>query len=84
MLLWNERRTETTPFLREYEQLLLHYGTDYQEVRHESTTDNIDLFSSPPPFKSASSICSRISTIRSWKAACSRLRTPRMPGEPIV
>src|SRR5437879_9326158 len=35
VLLWNERRTDSRPFLRDYEQLLLTYGTDYQEVRHE-------------------------------------------------
>ncbi|MGB6676929.1 MAG: class I SAM-dependent methyltransferase, partial [Terriglobales bacterium] len=30
VLLWNERRTDSTHFLREYEQLLLTYGTDYE------------------------------------------------------
>src|ERR1700722_16381276 len=35
VLLWNERQTDSTPFLRDYEKLLLTYGTDYQEVRHE-------------------------------------------------
>ena len=44
VLLWNERDTDSNPFLREYEQLLLTYGTDYQEVRHERTTDAIDTF----------------------------------------
>ena len=29
VLLWNERLTDSTPFLRDYEQLLLTYGTDY-------------------------------------------------------
>jgi len=43
-LIWNERETTTTPFLRDYEQLLLTYGTDYQEVRHESTTAMIHEF----------------------------------------
>src|SRR5208282_5978260 len=38
VLMWNERCTESTPFLRDYEQLLLTYGTDYKEVRHERTT----------------------------------------------
>ncbi len=37
VLLWNERRTGSTPFLRDYEQLLLEYGTDYQDVRYERT-----------------------------------------------
>src|SRR5215469_10883977 len=39
VFLWNERCTDTTPFLREYEELLLQYGTDYEKVRHEHTTD---------------------------------------------
>lgn len=37
VLLWNERKIDSTPFLRDYEQLLLKYGTDYEEVRHEHT-----------------------------------------------
>ena len=52
VLLWNERRTDSTPFLREYEHLLLAYGTDYQEVRHERTTAEIADFFSPSPFRS--------------------------------
>jgi SAM-dependent methyltransferase len=47
VLLWNERRTATTPFLRDYEQLLLTYGTDYKEVRHERTTAMIHEFFAP-------------------------------------
>jgi ubiquinone/menaquinone biosynthesis C-methylase UbiE len=38
VLLWNERLTDSTAFLRDYEQLLLTYGTDYQDIRHEHTT----------------------------------------------
>lgn len=33
VLVWNDRRTEGTPLLAEYERLLLEYGTDYKEVR---------------------------------------------------
>jgi ubiquinone/menaquinone biosynthesis C-methylase UbiE len=51
VLLWNERRTESTPFLRAYEQLLLEYGTDYQDVRHERTTEQIEIFFAPSPFQ---------------------------------
>lgn len=32
VLVWNDRRTRGTPFLEEYERLLLEYGTDYKEV----------------------------------------------------
>jgi len=48
-LIWNERCTDTTPFLRDYEQLLLTYGTDYQDVRHENTTKGIEKFFAPSP-----------------------------------
>jgi SAM-dependent methyltransferase len=47
VLLWNERDTSSTPFLRDYEQLLLSYGTDYKEVRHERTTAIIHEFFAP-------------------------------------
>lgn len=49
VLLWNEREVDTTPFLREYEQLLLMYGTDYQEIRHEHTTNAVNEFFDPAP-----------------------------------
>jgi SAM-dependent methyltransferase len=47
VLIWNERRTDTTPFLRDYEELLLAFGTDYKEVRHERTTAVIHEFFAP-------------------------------------
>lgn len=50
VLLWNERRTDSTAFLRDYERLLLTYGTDYKEVRHERTTDEIADFFQPSDF----------------------------------
>jgi SAM-dependent methyltransferase len=51
VLLWNERVTDTTPFLRDYEQILLSYGTDYEDVRHERTTDAVNEFFDPEPFQ---------------------------------
>lgn len=51
VLLWNERRTGGTPFLRDYEELLLTYGTDYREVRHERTTAEIDAFFAPSRYE---------------------------------
>lgn len=44
VLIWNERLTDTTPFLRDYEALLLEYGTDYAQVRHERSYENIQAF----------------------------------------
>ena len=54
VLLWNERLTDSTNFLRDYEQLLLTYGTDYQDVRHERTTDAVNEFFDPAPFEERS------------------------------
>jgi SAM-dependent methyltransferase len=53
VLLWNERITEGTPFLAEYEQILLQYGTDYSEVRHERTTEVIGEFFAPAAYETA-------------------------------
>src|SRR5207248_7005889 len=49
VLVWNERKTDSTAFLREYEKLLLRYGTDYNEVRHEHTV--VGEFFDPLPFQ---------------------------------
>jgi SAM-dependent methyltransferase len=37
-LIWNERQLDSNEFLREYEKILIEFGTDYEKVRH----DNID------------------------------------------
>ena len=51
VLLWNERLTDSTAFLRDYEDLLLTFGTDYEDVRHERTTDAVNEFFDPAPYK---------------------------------
>jgi len=51
VLLWNEREIDTTPFLRDYEQLLLTYGTDYEDIRHERTTESVNEFFDPAPYR---------------------------------
>jgi len=51
VLLWNERLTDSTKFLRDYERLLLSYGTDYQDIRHERTTSAVNEFFDPAPFQ---------------------------------
>jgi SAM-dependent methyltransferase len=40
-LIWNERQLGTTPFLVEYEQLLLRFANDYEAVRHENVTEAV-------------------------------------------
>jgi len=34
VLIWNERKTDSTPFLVAYEEMLLEFATDYQEINH--------------------------------------------------
>ncbi len=47
-LIWNERRVTSTPFLREYEDLLNTHATDYKEVNHANiNADAIAAFFSP-------------------------------------
>ncbi len=47
-LFWNERKTDATPFLRAYEQLLLTHATDYAQVRHENVTpESLERFFAP-------------------------------------
>jgi SAM-dependent methyltransferase len=38
VLVWNERRLDATPFLRDYENFLLRFGIDYKQVRHDAVT----------------------------------------------
>lgn len=47
MLIWNERLLDSTAFLRGYESILLEYGTDYQEIRHENVEPDIEAFFAP-------------------------------------
>lgn len=49
-LIWNERETETTPFLRDYETLLQTYATDYAQVDHRQIDDTVlaDFFHPHP------------------------------------
>jgi len=39
VLIWNERQLDSTAFLRDYEQLLIDFGTDYVNVRHDNMTE---------------------------------------------
>lgn len=47
-LMWNDRRLDTTQFLRDYETLLQTFGTDYREV---SQVGNQATFFSPNSFQ---------------------------------
>ncbi|MFY9310989.1 MAG: class I SAM-dependent methyltransferase [Bacteroidia bacterium] len=41
ILMWNDRRTDSTPFLREYEDFLLRFATDYSQVNHKNIDEKV-------------------------------------------
>ena len=50
VVIWNERLTDTTPFLRAYESLLRKFGTDYANVKESYPNEQhmCDFFRSNP------------------------------------
>lgn len=47
VLLWNERRLDADAFARDYEALVIRFGTDYKEVRHQGADRAVhEIFSS--------------------------------------
>ena len=41
VLIWNDRRTDSTDFLKAYEDLLKMFGTDYMKVNHKNIDEKI-------------------------------------------
>jgi len=59
VLIWNERLVDTTPFLREYEQLLRDYAPEYGIVDHRNIgPEEVAAFFAPAPvaFRSFSNV----------------------------
>lgn len=82
VLLWNERRIDSSPFLRDYENLLLRYGTDYEKVRHENVASEIAEFYAPETFKLETVDNIQHFDFESLKGrTCSASYTPE-PGDP--
>jgi SAM-dependent methyltransferase len=51
-LMWNTRRLDTSPFLRDYETLLQRFGTDYREVVHTNVDQpRLSAFFGPGGFR---------------------------------
>jgi len=53
VLVWNGFRVETSAVVRGYHELLVQYGTDYQEVSREVETCDIETFFSPGKYRTA-------------------------------
>ncbi|MCW3071157.1 MAG: Methyltransferase [Bacteroidetes bacterium] len=41
VLMWNDRRTDSTPFLRSYEDFIKMFATDYLEVNHKNIDEKV-------------------------------------------
>ena len=41
VLMWNDRRTDSTPFLRAYEDFIQLFATDYKEVNHKNIDEKV-------------------------------------------
>jgi SAM-dependent methyltransferase len=52
VLFWNGRKMESTPFLEDYEKMMVEFGTDYLEVRHENVERQVPDFFKPDSFNS--------------------------------
>lgn len=51
-LMWNDRRLDSTEFLRDYEALLAEFGVDYQQVNHKNVDERaIAEFYAPADFQ---------------------------------
>src|SRR5205807_6016248 len=50
VLIWNDRRTASTPFLKEYEAFLHEHAIDYSKVDHKRMTPELfaDFYGQPP------------------------------------
>jgi len=54
VLIWNDRKTGTTPFLTEYDALLHEEGIDYAQVNHQNVDGaRLSAFFGPEPYGAA-------------------------------
>ncbi len=85
VLLWNDRDETSTPFAREYEQLLVTYGKEYLQVKHRniSESDIADFFR-PSRMTRPKSARSKISISEGCWAGCDRRRMCRHPANAIT
>ena len=82
VLLWNERSIDATPFLRDYEELLLKYGTDYQEIRHENVEQELGSFFFPQNFHAKSLPNLQVFDLEGLKGRSFSASYVPMPGHP--
>jgi len=75
-LIWNERRTDSTAFSRDYDALVHAFATDYEHVNHKQIDDSVMRQFSTLASALAHSRTFSASTWKRYKAACSLPVTP--------
>ena len=85
VVIWNERLTDTTPFLRDYESLLRKFGTDYASVKESYPSEqHMRDFFGPNAYASRTlpNFPRNLISQASPDACCSRLVHPRRRNHP--
>ena len=79
-LIWNERELDSNDFLREYENFLKKYGTDYEKVRHDKLERAVFEQSFQAPFSHATFPNAQTVDFEGLKGRA--LSSSYMPAEP--
>lgn len=84
VLIWNHRRTDTTPFLAEYERFLLRHATDYTKINHANVeAERLEAFYSPSSYTTKSFTNEQVMDfdgLRGFVLSSSYLPGPSDPG----
>lgn len=79
---WNGYRTKTSPLMAAYQDLVVRYGTDYSEVRHEVVSCNLDDFYAPGVCKCARFDFQQIFDFEGFKGRLLSASYAPEPGHP--
>jgi SAM-dependent methyltransferase len=85
ILVWNERQTHSTPFLRDYEALLMDLASDYREVRHENIDSSVLERFFRGPYETHSFAHEQLFDLEGLKSrarSCSYVPAQDHPGHP--
>ena len=83
VLVWNDRRTEGSPLLEEYERLLVEYGTDYTEVSSRwAEGESIGNFFGPSRFREQSFYNEQVLDFEGLKGRLASASYAPEPGHP--
>jgi SAM-dependent methyltransferase len=84
VIAWNKRRSNTSPFLSEYDQLLVRYGTDYTKVAHDKSPLTLGDFErlAGVPFQRAAFANEQRFDLEGLRGRVASSSYTPLPGEP--